>query len=98
MTREDRWVVSLDEIQAIRWECRNCHAAVSIAINQTIKFPEACPVCTQGGLDSNFVPAHKAYPAFVSALKSIIQDQQKENGAAPGILQLEFLTGPATRR
>jgi rubrerythrin len=45
MTREDRWIVSLDEIRAIRWDCPACQVMTAFALNQTIRRPVTCPIC-----------------------------------------------------
>jgi hypothetical protein len=86
MTREDRWIVSLDEIRALRWECPACSVALVFALNQTIRLPVACPSCNADMLDPNG-PAQQAAADFVRALKTLIQT----SGRA-GTLRLEFLT------
>lgn len=45
MTREDRWIVTLDEIAALRWTCGRCKAAVSFPLDRTITLPPACANC-----------------------------------------------------
>jgi hypothetical protein len=94
MTREDRWIVSLDEIRAIRWECGKCHVALSFALNQTISLPGACPSCNADALDPS-IQEHRAYGEFVKALKVVIEHQRSNNN--PGTVRLEFLADPARR-
>lgn len=86
MTREERWIVSLDEIRAIRWECPNCHVAMSYAMDETVKLPANCPSCNTDLLDTFRRPSDQVYTTFVQALKSI-----RSQPAPPGILKLEFL-------
>jgi hypothetical protein len=93
VTREDRQIVSLDEILALRWECRECHVAMSFPLNQTIRLPRTCPSCNADAIASaDYRPQHGVYGEFVQALKAVIHDQQ--SAAAPGIVRLEFRTDP----
>ena len=96
MTREDRWIVSLDEIRAIRWECPKCHMAISYTLTETIRLAETCPSCGEKLLDTFVRPRDRAYGEFVATLKSIVPIQREP---AAGRLWLEFLLEPpATRR
>jgi hypothetical protein len=95
MTREERWIVSLDEIRAIRWECPQCHLAMSYAMDETVKLPASCPSCHRDLLDTFTRQDDHAYEAFVRALK-VIRSQQQRSGAG-GLLKLEFLAHPASR-
>lgn len=97
MTREDRWIVSLDEIRAIRWECPKCSVAMSFAINQTVRLPAACPSCNADAFDTDHRPEHRSYTEFVKALKAVVQSQQAEKPAL-GTVRLEFLADTSARR
>lgn len=89
MTREDRWLVSLDEIRAIRWECGKCHLAMTFAIDQTVKFPEFCPGCNDLAIRPDVYTEHRAYGSFVDALKTVLKNQR--NASIPGTLKMEFV-------
>jgi hypothetical protein len=91
MTREDRWIVSLDEIRALRWECPRCQVAVSFSINQTINWPAVCPGCGHSAFE-DLIPHHKPYAEFARLLKAVIQSQQMPGN--PGAVRLEFLAEP----
>ena len=45
MVVEHRYVLSLDEIKAIRFRCAKCEAATSFRIDETVQFPIQCPGC-----------------------------------------------------
>jgi hypothetical protein len=91
MTREDRWIVSLDEIRALRRECASCGVAISYALNQTIRLPVGCPSCGADTFEPNS-PDYRAMDAFVRALKALLQAPRSAPG---GTLRLEFLAEPA---
>ncbi|MEP7304228.1 MAG: hypothetical protein ABJA98_01795 [Acidobacteriota bacterium] len=69
MTREHRLVLSLDEITAVRWQCPICHVAISYALTETIRLPDACPSC-HDPLDGQ-VDATTAARAFIQAVKAV---------------------------
>ena len=84
MTREDRWVMSLDEIAAIRWTCGACQVSVSFPLDQTIRLPRACPACGQDAGDPTQRPEDRAADQLVQALKRLLRDERR------GELSLEF--------
>lgn len=86
MTREDRWIVSLDEVRALRWECPACHVALSFALDQTIRLPATCPSCHADAFELH-TPEHAAATEFVRALKALFHQPAPRSG----ILRLEFL-------
>src|SRR4051812_37534104 len=45
MTRENRLILTLDDIRALRWTCGVCGASVSFALDRTIRLPRQCPAC-----------------------------------------------------
>ena len=45
MTREQRFVVDLEELRAVRWSCTTCGAAIAMPLDQTLRVPDACPSC-----------------------------------------------------
>lgn len=95
MTREDRWIVSLDEIRAIRLECQQCHVALSYVLTETVRLPQTCPSCSTDLIDTFAKPAEKAYGAFVESLKAIMRLQQ---GGGRAALRLEFVGDSTARR
>lgn len=92
MTREERWIVSLDEIQAIRWECGNCHVAMSFQMNQSIKLPTDCPSCRARLVDPEFHRDHQMFQSFVQVLKAVMVTKPHPEGNPR--LSLEFLRPP----
>lgn len=68
MTREDRLIVSLDEIRALRWTCTTCHLAMAFALDQPIRLPVTCPGCGADAVDPT-LPAHQVYADFVRTVK-----------------------------
>jgi hypothetical protein len=89
MTREHRLVLSLDEIKAVRWHCPKCKAAITYALNESIRLPDQCPAC----LDPLMGPieeATKAARAFIQTLKAVMQE--------PALLRLEFVDEGPPRR
>ena len=92
MTREHRSIVSLSEIRAVRWTCRNCQMATSFVLDRPVRFPEMCQ-CGAQGIDSANA-AHQTYEFFVNALQAIAATEGSENASlAPADLHLEFVIG-----
>ena len=100
MTREDRYIVGLEDILSLRWQCTKCKTAVSFPLNETIQLPEICPGCRTLALEPNVRPEHRVFTAFVDALRAVVQLQQQQHkpGVQPGMLLFEFSSDqPATR-
>jgi transcription initiation factor IIE alpha subunit len=81
MTREHRLVLSLDELQAVRWTCPRCHVALVFQLNETIALPSTCPSCNDPLMDQE--KATKTAQVFVQALKALRH--------GPSLLQLDVL-------
>ena len=45
MVVEHSYLVSLDEITALRFRCPGCQASTSFRLNESITFPANCPGC-----------------------------------------------------
>jgi len=45
MVVEHNYVLSLDEIKAIRFRCPECRASTSFRLDESITFPTVCPGC-----------------------------------------------------
>ena len=72
MTKESRLLLSLDEISGLRWQCNKCHSAISYQLDQTIRFPQACPSCNESLVEP---PSHDDFlqvQAFADAIKRTI--------------------------
>jgi hypothetical protein len=91
MTREDRWIVTLSEITALRWRCPKCHVAVSYALDESVGLPRECPGCRQEVIPDNYMEDGKAVQAFVATLKRLRRPD------SPVTLLLEFLAPPGQR-
>lgn len=94
MTREHRLVLSLDEIRAVRWQCK-CGSAVSFQLDQTIRLPQICPACDAPLASQASHSEYRALQAFVDALKGARRVSQSEQ--LGGTLQLEFVEEPVKR-
>ena len=90
MTREDRLIVSLDEIAAIRWECPQCRVAVSFHLDESIRLPRQCPACHHDAYDPDARSEDRIAEHFVQALKGMLRFQ-REHARPVGTLALEFL-------
>ena len=44
MTAEDRYIIDLSDLRAIRFECQ-CGASVTLKLQDWMKSPRACPAC-----------------------------------------------------
>ena len=95
MTREDRWIVSIDEIAALRWQCFNCKSAVTFQLDQTVRFPETCPNCRENAVNADYVPAHSSMDRFAEALKALARLNREHPDA--GTISLEFAARPSVR-
>lgn len=99
MTVEHKFVVGLDDIKAVIFECRQCRTRVSMPPSDA-RIPRQCPAEPCGsvwimgqpaGVISDFEGSTSAHLNFVSAIGHI----RKRNGAAFRIL-LEFDSQPKT--
>lgn len=73
MTREHRLVLSLDEIQGVRWSCTTCGSAISYQLDQSIRLPQACLACNAPFLDAPTFEAFRQLQAFIDALKGTLR-------------------------
>ena len=89
MTRENRTLVSPDEIRAVRWECQVCRTAITFPLDDRVRFPETCQ-CGGPALEQRHGPDSQAYDTFVRTLQMIVRDQRKEQPIANGTFLLEF--------
>ena len=89
MTSEHRRLLfSLKDILAVRWQCNECHTAISLQLDQPFNLPETCPSCNASLLDLVCQAHHRQLRDFFEALKSAkITLQERPPGAT---LQLEF--------
>lgn len=89
MTVEHRVIVGLNDIKAVVFECRKCHARISV-LAEDAKVPHCCPCGQQWTPDyigSVNAPKLPAYQRFCSVLRECRTLQA--NGAAFMVL-LEF--------
>lgn len=90
MTREDRHIVSLDEISAVRWRCPNCSVEVSYKLDGNVSIPGKCPACNADPDLTKDNPNE-----FVKSLKTLLASQQGKHDS--GALFLEFVTDSSLR-
>jgi DNA-directed RNA polymerase subunit RPC12/RpoP len=88
MTREDRWIVSLDEVQGLRWRCARCSVSVSYALDETIRIPTQCPSCGLEVIPDDFTENGKIVRSFIATLKALRRTEM------PVKLFLEFDARP----
>jgi hypothetical protein len=89
MTREHRLVLSLDEIQAVRWTCPQCKAAITFRLEETIRLPDQCPACNDP-LMGAVEEATKTAREFLRTLKAATR--------SPSLLSLEFTDEDVPRK
>jgi transcription initiation factor IIE alpha subunit len=73
MTRENRVVLSLDEIVGLRWQCSKCGSAISYRIDQTIRLTQACPACNEPFVEASALHAFQQLQGFADAMKAAIR-------------------------
>ena len=78
MVVEHIYVLSLDEIKAIRFRCPKCRASASFRLTETVNFPASCPECRSTlynrALDTGDEGVVHSLPM---ALKAIMELQSK---------------------
>jgi transcription initiation factor IIE alpha subunit len=94
MTRETRLILSLDEIQGVRWQCNKCGAATSYRLDQTIRLPQACPSCNEPFTEAASFDEFQRLEAFVAALKHALRVSTHPHRSLGGTLTLEVLDHP----
>lgn len=95
MTREDRWIVTLDEIIGVRWQCPRCKVSVSYVFAEKSAFPRRCPSCAFDVVPDEFTEHGKAVWALVRALQALRQPQPNGQQLT---LSLEFAAPPERYR
>lgn len=90
MVVEHNYVLSLDEIKAVRFRCRKCHASTSFRLNETISFPVTCPGCKarlyDNTLDTGDTGLVESLPRVI---KSLIELQKKEKAGFEMLLEMD---------
>ena len=77
MVVEHNFVLSLDEIKAIRFRCRKCGACTSFKLNESVNFPVVCPGCRMTLYDTTLDTGDSGLlQAVVSVLKSLIEEKK----------------------
>jgi hypothetical protein len=89
MTFEHKIVVGLDDIKAVTFECRKCHARLTVS-PEKIQIPDGCPNCPNSwisGEKKSFQSDTSQQTNFVDALAKI---RVLEGSGAPFKIFLEF--------
>ena len=68
MTRENRMILTLDEIRGVRWTCAKCGTATLFTFEKPVRLPHECPGCGAVFRDRGLQPRDDAYEVFVDAL------------------------------
>ena len=98
MTREQRLILSLDEIRGVRWTCVACGTSTSFTLESVVRLPGECPSCNAVFRDRGLQPRDTSFEVFVEALRDAhrlaraVRDVQAK---LPGVLALEFDTPDA---
>jgi hypothetical protein len=45
VTVEDRYVIDLSELRAVRFDCKHCGTSISFKVSEWHRVPEDCPSC-----------------------------------------------------
>lgn len=96
MTRDNRVVLSLDEIRALRWTCGTCGVSITFPLDRTMRWPERCPACH--GLPPQTADAARAEEAmrrFITALQQAV-GASRDPQVLGATIGLEFVE-PAAR-
>lgn len=72
MTSENRWLFSLDEINAIRFQCKNCGAVKAFSLNRWTKITRICENCPHQWLEAGSVE-EEAMRLFNQALADFVK-------------------------
>jgi hypothetical protein len=79
MTIDDRTVLDLEDLKAVRFECKACGATTSFALNSWPRVPTSCPGCEVDwlGMSPNQLDGiNKLRLGLAATLAVLKQDQQ----------------------
>ena len=81
MVVEHHYVLSLDEIKAVRFRCSKCRTSLTCRVNETITFPPICPCCREMLYDSTLDRGDSGLVhALPRVLKDLLELQAKKKG------------------
>lgn len=79
MVVEHSYVLSLDEIKAIRFRCPKCQASTSFQLDESITFPTVCPGCRATLYDKTLDIGHGGtIHALPRTIKGLLKLQERE--------------------
>lgn len=87
MPRPLRTIYGLKEIRALRWQCRNCGAAVSHPVG-FVRLTRSCPACNADAFDPDFKPQLQVFQNFLGSLKELLEFEKKHPNFSG--VELEF--------
>ena len=87
MTIEDRYVVDLADVTAVRFECNACGTAVSFKASDWRKVPHQCPACAASWNYGPGTPQFDTVQRFATGWNGTVSLLRNE---APFKLRLEF--------
>ncbi len=96
MVIETKLTLCLNDIEALEFECKKCHALMIAPITELLKVPERCISCTQVFMD----PAAKQY----DMIYQIVQELRKatvefaENNEKSGLILRLVLKGSSAEK
>ena len=79
MTVRKTNVITLEEIIAIQFECRQCNVRISVPIIAQGRLPVECPVCSDTWLVNNRSDLHQRFFTMVNQL--IVEMRQLSEGS-----------------
>lgn len=100
MVVEHNYVLSLDEIKAVRFRCLHCRTSLSCRVNETITFPAVCPCCLKtlydSALDTGDSGTIHALPRVLKDLLDLQAKKQKNGKETTGFEILLEIDAPRT--
>ena len=100
MTIEQKLIMGVDDMRAMRVECGGCPAALSFSLDETVRIPEACPACSERWIDAFNRSGQETAAAvshFITALKQLRRVRSELKGE-PITVRFEFNVPPGLPR
>ena len=77
MVVEHSYVLSLDEIKAVRFRCPKCRTSMSCRMNETVTFPAVCLCCRETLYDNRLDAGDSG---LVHSLPRVLKDLMELQG------------------
>jgi hypothetical protein len=93
MTAEQRWILDLAEVVAIRIECSRCSAAVVVKPGEWRELPAQCPACKNTWTVPEVRQKPPSIESFAMGLSDLLEQfrrMKKSGGEFPYGVRLEI--------